>query len=186
MTEPAMAIEALCAGATLSQLFMCNPTFGGVTLTKCGSPEMKRDLLPTPATGKAGFAIALTDDGANSTTLKTLARAGDNGWRLSGQKFWITCLPQATRLLFVVRMRGLDAVPHGTNPISLLMIDVDAAGLTHAAIEKKDTSTLPSSRVFCDDVRTEGAELAGELALVSEEMVPNDVAQHDLCMPQSY
>jgi acyl-CoA dehydrogenase len=153
MTEPAIAIEALCAGATLSQLFMCNPTFGGVTLTECGSPEMKRGRLPTLTAGKASFAIALTEPYAvaNSIALKTFARAGDNGWRLSGQKFWITCLPQATRLLFGVRKRGRDEVRHRTDPISLLMIDVDAAGLTHAAIEKTDTSTLPSSSVFCDD-----------------------------------
>jgi acyl-CoA dehydrogenase len=160
MTEPAMAIEALCAGATLSQLFMRNPIFGGVTLTKCGSPEMKRDLLLTLVTGKASFAMARTEPyaGTNAIALKAFACADDNRWRLSGQNIWFTCLPQATKLV-VARTHRLDDVQHRTDAISLLMIDVDRAGLTQAAIEKAGTSTLPSSRVFCDDVMIEGAEL---------------------------
>jgi acyl-CoA dehydrogenase len=145
MTEPAMAIEALCAGATLSQLFMYNAIFGDVTLTKCGSPEKDRDLLPKLVAGKASFAMALTEPcpGTNSIALKTFACADDNGRHLSGQKIWITCLPQAAKILVVARTRKLDEVQRRTDDISLLMID--GAGLTHAAIEKTGTSTLPSS-----------------------------------------
>ena len=93
-----MAAGGHCYGfSTLSQLFMCNPIFGGVTLAKFGSPEMKDDLLPKLVAGKAKFAMALTepDAGTNSLALKTFARADGNGWRLSGQKIWITCVPQA-------------------------------------------------------------------------------------------
>lgn len=168
MTELAMAIEVLCAagaGATLSQLFMCNPIFGGITLTKYGSRDMKHALLPDLVAGRANFAMALTepDAGTNSTALKTFARADGNGWRLSGQKIWITCVPQATKLLVVARTRKLEEVRRRTDGISLFMIDVDRAGLTHSAIEKTGTNTLPSSQVFFDDVRIEGAELVGEL-----------------------
>ncbi len=168
MTELAMAIEALCAaggGSTLSQLFMCNPIFGGVTLAKFGSPEMKSDLLPKLVAGKAKFAMALTepDAGSNSLALKTFARADGNGWRLSGQKIWITCVPQASKLLVVARSRKLDDVQRKTDGISLFLIDVEREGLTHSAIEKAGTNTLPSSLVFFDDVRVEGHELVGNL-----------------------
>ena len=168
MTELAMAIEALCAaggGSTLSQLFMCNPIFGGVTLAKFGSPEMKRDLLPKLVAGKARFAMALTepDAGTNSLALKTFARADGNGWRLSGQKIWITCVPQASKLLVVARSRKLDDVQRKTDGISLFLIDVEREGLTHSAIEKAGTNTLPSSLVFFDDVRVEAHELVGRL-----------------------
>lgn len=168
MTELAMAIEALCAaggGSTLSQLFMCNPIFGGVTLAKFGSPEMKRDLLPKLVAGKARFAMALTepDAGTNSLALKTFARADGKGWRLSGQKIWITCVPQASKLLVVARSRKLDEVQRKTDGISLFLIDVEREGLTHSAIEKAGTNTLPSSLVFFDDVRVEAHELVGRL-----------------------
>lgn len=168
MAELAMAIEALCAaggGSTLSQLFMCNPIFGGVTLAKFGSPEMKDDLLPKLVAGKAKFAMALTepDAGTNSLALKTFARADGNGWRLSGQKIWITCVPQASKLLVVARSRKLDDVQRKTDGISLFLIDVEREGLTHSAIEKVGTNTLPSSLVFFDDVRVESHELVGKL-----------------------
>lgn len=168
MTELAMAIEALCAsgaGSTLSQLFMCNPIFGGVTLSKYGTPEMKRELLPKLVTGQARFAMALTepDAGTNTLALKTFARADGTGWRLSGQKIWITCVPQATKLLVVARTRRSDEVRRKTDGISLFMIDVDRPGLKHTAIEKVGTNTLPSSQVFFDEVRVEENELVGEL-----------------------
>ena len=52
MAELAMAIEALCAaggGSTLSQLFMCNPIFGGVTGLGDTYRELKSTRLVRPA-----------------------------------------------------------------------------------------------------------------------------------------
>jgi acyl-CoA dehydrogenase len=168
MIEMALAIEALCAaggGSTLSQLFMCNPIFGGITLTRFGTPEMKQELLPKLAGGEAMFAMALTepDAGTNSLAIRTFARRDGNGWRLNGQKIWITAVPQATKLLVVARTTKSEEVARKTDGISLFLVDRDRAGLTHRAIEKVGTNTLPSSFVFCDDVRVEGHELIGAL-----------------------
>ena len=41
------------------------------------------------------------------------------------------------------------------------MIDVDREGLSHSAIDKLGTNTLPSSSVFFDSVRIEPEELIG-------------------------
>jgi acyl-CoA dehydrogenase len=168
MTELAMAIEALCAaggGSTLSQLFMCNPIFGGITLTKFGSPEMKEELLPALVTGKAMFAMALTepDAGTNTLAMKTFARADGNGWRINGQKIWITAVPQATKILVPARTKKPNEVSRRTDGISLFIIDREREGLSHHAIEKVGTNTLPSSAVFLEDVRVEGHELVGAL-----------------------
>ncbi|MBX9909231.1 MAG: acyl-CoA/acyl-ACP dehydrogenase [Beijerinckiaceae bacterium] len=168
MAEVALAIEALCAtggGSTLSQMFMCNPVFGGVTISHFGTEAMKRELLPALVAGKATFAMALTepDAGTNTLALKTFARADGNGWRLNGQKIWITAVPQATKILIVARTRKLDEVKRKTDGISLFLIDVDREGLTHRAIEKVGTNTLPSSSVFLEEVRVEGHELVGTL-----------------------
>ena len=168
MTEMALAVEALCAagaGSTLSQMFMCNPIFGGISLTRFASPEMQRDLLPKLATGRATFAMALTepDAGTNSLAIKTFARRDGNGWRLDGRKIWITAVPQATKILVVARTTKAEEVTRKTDGISLFLIDRDRAGVAHNAIEKVGTNTLPSSAVFFDDVRVEGHELVGAL-----------------------
>src|SRR5690554_2836120 len=47
--EMALIIERLAAagaGSTVGQMFMINPIFGGVSISKFGSDEMKADLLP--------------------------------------------------------------------------------------------------------------------------------------------
>ncbi len=168
MVEMVLAIEALCAaggGSTLSQIFMCNPIFGGITLSKFGSPEMNAELLPKLVAGKAMFAMALTepDAGTNSLAIKTFARVDGNGWRLNGRKIWITAVPQATKLLVIARTRRAEEVQRKTDGVSLFLIDTDRAGVAHQAIDKVGTNTLPSSSVFFDDVRVEGHELVGTL-----------------------
>src|SRR3546814_3572193 len=41
------------------------------------------------------------------------------------------------------------------------MVDVNRQGLSHTAIDKVGTNTLPSSSVFFDDLRVEPEELIG-------------------------
>lgn len=168
MTEVAMVVEALCAsggGSTLSQLYMCNPIFGGITLCKLGSDAQKDEMLPGLLTGKHRFAMALTepDAGTNTLNIRTFARADGDGWRLSGTKIWITCMPQATKVLVIARTKKLEEVQRKTDGISLFMIDGDREGLTHQKIDKVGTNTLPSSSVFFEDVRIEPHELVGTL-----------------------
>jgi acyl-CoA dehydrogenase len=168
MAEVAMAVETLCAsggGSTLSQLYMCNPIFGGVTLAKLGTEEQKREMLPGLIAGRHRFAMALTepDAGTNTLNIRTFARTDGDGWRLSGAKVWITCMPQATKVLVIARTRKLEDVERKTDGISLFMINNNREGLTHQTIEKMGTNTLPSSSVFFDDVRVEPHELVGTL-----------------------
>jgi acyl-CoA dehydrogenase len=169
MFELALVVENLAAGgggSTIGQLFMVNPIFGGISIARFGTPDLKRALLPGLIAGSINFCMALTepDAGSNSLGIKTYAGSdGNAGWRLTGQKIWITGVPQAQKMLVVARTRKLDEVSRRTDGISMFLIDVDRAGLTHAAIEKLGTNTIPSSTVFFDDVRIEQHELIGTL-----------------------
>jgi acyl-CoA dehydrogenase len=169
MVEMALIVENLAAaggGSTVGQLFMVNPIFGGVSIAKFGRPEMKRELLPKLIAGELNCCMALTepDAGSNSLEIKTFARRdGNNGWRLSGQKIWITAVPQAQKMLVVARTRKVEEVSRRTDGISLFLIDVEREGLRHSAIDKLGTNTLPSSSIFFDDVRIEEHELIGTL-----------------------
>jgi len=144
---------------------MLNPIFGGVSIWKYGSDAMRREWLPKLCSGEMAFCMALTepDAGTNSLGLRTTARKDGNGWRLNGQKIWITGVPQADKMLVVARTTPADEAPKKTFGISLFMIDVERDGLTHNAIDKLGTNTLPSSQIFFDDVRVEGEELIGDV-----------------------
>jgi acyl-CoA dehydrogenase len=169
MVEMALIVENLAAGgggSTVGQLFMVNPIFGGVSIAKFGTPEMKRTLLPKLIAGELNCCMALTepDAGSNSLEIKTFARAdGNSGWRLSGQKIWITAVPQAEKMLVVARTRKVEEVARRTDGISLFLIDVAREGLRHSAIDKLGTNTLTSSSIFFDEVRVEAKELIGTL-----------------------
>lgn len=168
MVDTALIIEELCAGgagSTLAQIFMLNPIFGGVSIAKYGTERMKSEWLPKLCSGEMQFCMALTepDAGSNSLELRTTAQADGNGWRLNGQKIWITGVPQANKMLAVARTTPIDAAERKTHGISLFMIDTDREGLSHTAIDKLGTNTLPSSQVFFDNVYVSGDELIGDL-----------------------
>jgi acyl-CoA dehydrogenase len=168
MLEMALIIENLAAGAggsTVGQLFMVNPIFGGVSISRFGTPAMKAELLPKIISGEINCCMALTepDAGSNSLEIKTFAHADGKGWRLNGNKIWITAVPDAAKMLVVARTTKLAEGGRRTSGLSMFMIDVDRAGLTHHAIEKVGTNTLASSNVFFDNVRIEPEELVGTL-----------------------
>lgn len=168
MLEVAICVENLCAtggGSTLSQMFMCNPIFGGVTLSRLGNDAQKAAMLPRLVSGEMMFAMALTEPnaGSNSLEIQSFADADGDGWRLRGQKIWITAVPQASKILVIARTKTLANSRNKLDGISLFLIDRDRDGLTHQSIDKVGTRTLPSSFVFFDNVRIEPDELVGTL-----------------------
>jgi acyl-CoA dehydrogenase len=168
MQEMALIIENLAAsggGATIGQLFMNNPIFGGISIGKFGTAKMKADLLPKLVNGSMRFSMALTepDAGSNTLAMTTFAERQGDGWLLNGSKIWITCVPQSQKMLVVARTTKAANAPKRTFGISLFLVDTDRKGLTHQAIEKLGTHTNPSSLVYFEDVKVGAEELLGTL-----------------------
>lgn len=168
MTEVALIVEELAAGgggATVGQLFMINPIFGGVSVSKFGSQEMKDTLLPDLISGKRHFCMALTepDSGTNTLGLKTFAREDGDGWCLNGRKIWITAADTADKMLVVARTKRAEEVKRPSEGISMFLIDVDREGLSYTPIDKVGTRTLSACSIFFDSVRIEKHELVGTL-----------------------
>lgn len=168
MLDMALIVENLAAtggGATVGQLFMINPIFGGVAISRFGNETMRAELLPKLISGDINFCMALTepDAGTNTLEIKTFATADGDGWRLNGQKIWITGVESASKMLVVARTKKLTECTSRTEGLSMFMVDVDREGLTHTPIDKLGTCTLDSSSVFFDNMRIEETELIGTL-----------------------
>jgi acyl-CoA dehydrogenase len=168
MLELAMIIETLAAsgaGSTVGQLFMNNSIFGGVSIARFGTEEMKRAYLPKLASGEMLFCMALTEPnaGSNSLEIETFARRDGNGFRINGRKIWITGVPEADKVLTIARTKRRDEVSRRTEGITMFLVDRDREGLTHSAIEKVGTNTLTSSLVYFDDVWAGPDEIIGTL-----------------------
>lgn len=167
MTEMAMVIEELAAagaGATLGQLFMIGPIFGGYSIQRFGTDTQRAEMLPGIVTGDI-IALGLTEPnaGTNSLMIETFACAEGDGWRLNGRKMWITGVEQARKLLVVARTTKPEDAARRTSGLSLFLIDVERAGLEYSSIDKAGTNTLSSSHIFFDDVAIASHELIGEL-----------------------
>lgn len=168
MMEMTLIVEALAAtggGSTVGQLFMINPIFGGVSISRFGNEKMKKELLPQIMSGDLNCCMALTepDAGTNTLEIKTFASADGNGWRLNGRKIWITGVESADKMLVIARTKKLPDSGSRTDGLSMFMIDVKREGLTYTPIDKLGTCTLDSSSVFFDNVRVEPDELIGTL-----------------------
>jgi acyl-CoA dehydrogenase len=142
---------------------MNNPIFGGVPLVKYGTKDQREEMLRPLVDGRMRFAMALTepDVGSNTLAMKTFARRSDGGWRINGSKIWITCMPQAHKVLVVARTTKIEDAPRRTHGITMFLIDRDRKGLTHSAIDKVGTNTNPSSNVYFDDVLARDNEVVG-------------------------
>ena len=168
MLEMALIIENLAAsggGSTVGQLFMINPIFGGVSISRYGTLAMKKELLPKIISGEINTCMALTepDAGTNTLEIKTYAERDGDGWRLNGRKIWITAVADAAKMLVIARTTRLGEGMRRTSGLSMFLIDVERVGVTHHSIDKLGTWTLSSSSIFFDNVRIEPDELVGTL-----------------------
>jgi acyl-CoA dehydrogenase len=166
--DAVFVVETACrggGGSTLSQLFMATPVFGGETIRRHGSDELKRTLLPRIADGTADFCMALTEPDAGSDTFATVTRAaprGDGGYVVNGQKVWITAVPEADYILTIVRTTPAAEVERRWQGLSLFLIDRDAPGITFTPLDKVGTRCISSSAVYFDDVEVPADRLIGE------------------------
>jgi len=166
LVELAMVVEELAragGGATVGQLFMLNPIFGGVALLRYGSEDLRDTLLPKLVSGSLRFCMALTEAeaGTNTLNISTKAQPVEDGWILRGSKMWITAVPQSDKMLVVARTVPATEVDSRTAGISLFLLDTDREGISHSSIEKVGTNTLTTSIVYFDDVFVRSHELLG-------------------------
>ena len=69
-----------------------NTSLVGSVIAKFGTEEQKKNLIPGICSGEALGCFGLTepDTGSDAASLKTRAERIDGGWRISGQKQWIS------------------------------------------------------------------------------------------------
>ena len=107
MLELAVACESLAAsgGTAGTFLYILTPGFGAMTLSRHGTAEQKRTILPGVATGETQFCMALTepDAGSNAIEISTSARRDGDDFLIKGQKIWISGVENADWMVAVTR-----------------------------------------------------------------------------------
>ncbi len=143
------------AAVALSVAIHCGPVVE--ILLRHGSEEQKRRWLPALASGEtlAAFALSEPDAGSDPSSVSTVAERDGGGWRLDGEKRWVTNGVRAGVVLTFARTSedGLGA----------FLVPTDSEGYRPGAREK--TMGLRASetvRVRLDGVHVGADALVGE------------------------
>lgn len=134
-----------------------------------GTEDAKKRWLPNIASGKSKFAFALTepDAGSNTFRIKTMASKNGSGYKLNGQKVFITGADVADHMLLVTRTTSYDQVQKDGMPkaygLTLFVVDTKSKGITMQEIPTRGIEGLNQYTIFFDDVHIPAENLIGEV-----------------------
>ncbi|RTL27125.1 MAG: acyl-CoA dehydrogenase [Burkholderiales bacterium] len=146
-----------CGGIPMAigvQTDMCTPA-----LHRFGSDELKREYLAPSIAGDMVGSIAVSETGGGSdvAALKTTARVEGDDYVINGSKMWIT---NATQADWCCLLANTSEGPVHSNK-SLIVVPMDAKGITTQKIKKIGMNASDTAQVFFDNVRVPRRNLIG-------------------------
>jgi acyl-CoA dehydrogenase len=130
-------------------------------LLKYGSPQQKARWLPAMISGERIGALAMTEPvaGSDLQRMRTVARREGDGFRLNGQKTFISN-GQHTNLTIVAAKTDPAEDAKG---ISLFLVEGERVGYSKGRnLEKIGLHSADTSELFFDDVRIPAENLIGD------------------------
>jgi alkylation response protein AidB-like acyl-CoA dehydrogenase len=122
-----------------------------------GSDAQKREWLPRLVSGEAIAGVAMTEPSAGSDlrAIRCSAQRVGDGWRLSGQKVFISNGQLADVFIVAAKI-------HGGEGLSLLIVDAGSPGVTRGRnLEKLGNHAQDTSELFFDEVNLPAGSLLG-------------------------
>ncbi|MEU8891478.1 acyl-CoA dehydrogenase family protein [Streptomyces sp. NPDC048442] len=160
ITELSLVIEELGAAGSPLLMLVVSPAICGTVISRFGTGEQKRRLLPGLADGSARMAFGITepDAGSNSHRLTTTARRDGDDWLLSGRKVFVSGVDEADSTMVVGRTA--DARSGKLKPC-LFVVPRDTPGFVFHEIEMELNAPERQFQLFLDDVRLPAEALVG-------------------------
>ena len=123
-----------------------------------GSAELKQRIAPGVLAGEVLIALGITEPsgGSDVANLKTRAVAAGDHYVVNGSKTFITTGMRADYLTAAVRTGG-----SGAAGVSLLLIPMDAAGVSRTRLDKMGWRCSDTATIHFDDVAVAKANLIG-------------------------
>lgn len=114
-----------------------------------GSDELKAELVPPVLRGETQISLAVTEPsgGSDVAQLQTRAVPAPGGYRVSGSKMFITGGMTSRYATTAVRTGG-----PGAGGLSLLVIDLEAEGVTRTPLKKQGWWASDTAALYFDDV----------------------------------
>ena len=151
--------ESLAGVSTEAETALALQGLGTYPVLQSGSAAQIDRWVPAVAAGDAVAAFALTEPeaGSDAAALRLSAEPDSGGWRLSGQKMWISNAPDADFYTVFARTTP-DA---GARGVSAFVVPGDRPGLSGEHLDM--LSPHPIGSLVFDAVPVRADELLGEL-----------------------
>ena len=156
-----IVIEEVARVCVSSSLIPGVNKLGTIGLLLRGSEELKKQVLPTLASGDAmaSYALSEREAGSDPAAMRTRARADGDEWVLNGAKCWITNGGKSTWYT-VMAVTDPDK---GANGISAFIVHKDDPEFTVGPKERKlGIKGSPTTELYFEDCRIRGDRLIGE------------------------
>jgi alkylation response protein AidB-like acyl-CoA dehydrogenase len=151
--------EGLARGSTAAETAFALQGLGSFPLLQSGTEAMIEEWVPRLARGEAvaAFALSEPDAGTDVAALSLKAERDGDGYRLNGEKIWISNAPEAD--LYTVFARTTEGA--GARGITGFAVRRESPGLSGEAIEM--LSPHPIGRIVFEDVFVPAEAVLGDV-----------------------
>lgn len=151
--------ETLAGVDTAAETALALQGLGSYPILQSGSPETVQRWLPGVMTGEVvvGFALSEPGAGSDAAALALRAEPDGEGWRLVGEKTWISNAPQADVYTVFARTTP-DA---GARGVTAFVVSGDADGLAGEHLDLLAPHAV--GRLTFDGVRVGPQDVLGEV-----------------------
>jgi acyl-CoA dehydrogenase len=151
--------ETLASVTTEAETALALQGLGSYPILQSGSPAAVERWIPGVVDGSVVAAFALSEPGAGSdaAALSLKASADGDGWRLHGEKAWISNAPEAD--VYTVFARTTDGA--GARGVTAFVVPGDAEGLGGEALDLLAPHAIGT--LIFDGVRVSADDVLGEV-----------------------
>jgi acyl-CoA dehydrogenase len=162
LTGNTAVMEALAQSGVPPLLYSLT-SFSREAILKHGSEQQIRDHVLTTMSGERKFCFGVTEPeaGTNSFALRTTAERTGDGFRINGQKVFISGADQADHMLLLARTGPRSEPPSRTSGFGLFITDLSSPGITLNRLDIEWYAPENQYEVFFDDVDVPTESLVG-------------------------
>ena len=156
-----LTLEALGRMATSMAVFGVVQFMATRLLRQYGTPAQQDKYLSKLCAGDIKASFCLTEESGGTDILqamRTKARRADDGWRLSGSKYWISGAMHADLLIVLARTSE-----HRSRGVTMFLVDKPTQGVSASEINTFAINSYDTCSVAFDDVALSGDTVLGEV-----------------------
>lgn len=165
ITEAAIMMQAVSesGGGMTAASAIHGPVFSLEPIALFGTEEQQLRMIPKILSGEQKMCFAVTEPnvGLDTTKLKTRAEKVEGGYRVNGEKIWITNAHVADKMMLLARTTPLEECKRKTDGLSLFFTDLNREHIEHQLIPKMGRHAVGSNMLFIEDLFIPEADRIG-------------------------